>query len=255
MSGIRSAMVSNMIRISARAEGSVRLDLSALEKRARAAAAVTGMPSEQLTITVMPTVTTRNGAPFVPELRLILTPLQLTLADDPNKLVVQDTATPAVTKVPRTRTLLHQKLSIAHSRMLATGLLLLAGLIALALWGFASRTAPMSEGAAIRRRYGPLLLAVHPMPTVPGRPAVEVTTFAALARLAERYGLLVLHWTRSDIDTFIVQDENTLYRYRAGGDASGRPEDRRGDAASPGTPAGTDECGLPQPSGEVTLAR
>ncbi len=36
----------------------------------------------------------------------------------------------------------------------------------------------------------------------------------ALARLAERYGPLVLHWTRSDIETFIVQDDPTTYRYR-----------------------------------------
>ena len=75
-------------------------------------------------------------------------------------------------------------------------------------------SAPTSEAAGIRRRYAPLLVPVHPMPAPPGRPLVDVTEFATLARLAERYGLLVLHWTRSDVETFVVQDEGTTYRYR-----------------------------------------
>jgi hypothetical protein len=59
------------------------------------------------------------------------------------------------------------------------------------------------------------------MSAPPGRPVVDVTEFATLARLAERYGLLVLHWTRSGVETFVVQDEGTTFRYRTGaGDAS-----------------------------------
>jgi hypothetical protein len=52
------------------------------------------------------------------------------------------------------------------------------------------------------------------MPAPQGRPVIDVTTFATLAKLAERYGLLVLHWTRSGVETFVVQDENITYRYR-----------------------------------------
>jgi len=40
--------------------------------------------------------------------------------------------------------------------------------------------------------------------------------FATLAKLAERYQLLVLHWSRSDVETFVVQDQATTYRYRTG---------------------------------------
>lgn len=40
---------------------------------------------------------------------------------------------------------------------------------------------------------------------------------ATLVKLAERHGPLVLHWSRADVDTFIVQDEATTYRYRTGG--------------------------------------
>ena len=54
------------------------------------------------------------------------------------------------------------------------------------------------------------------MPAPSGRPVIDVTSFATLAKLAKRYGLLVLHWARSDVETFIVQDEGTTYRYRTG---------------------------------------
>jgi hypothetical protein len=38
--------------------------------------------------------------------------------------------------------------------------------------------------------------------------------FGTLARLAERYGLLVTHWTRDGVATYLVRDEATTYRYR-----------------------------------------
>ena len=39
---------------------------------------------------------------------------------------------------------------------------------------------------------------------------------ASLVKLAERYGLLVLTWSRGGVDTYVVQDEGTTYRYRTG---------------------------------------
>jgi hypothetical protein len=198
-------------------DGAVSLDLPALEDRSQAAAAVIGLPADPLTIAVVPRVTGTDGRSFAPPLRLILTPKQLVLAGDPTTLTVHDGAgAPGTAAVPRTLTLLGRQLTVAGARTLATAVTLLAGLAALGLALLARRTAPTSESAAIRRRYAPLLLPVHPMPTVAGHPVVDVTTFATLAKLAERYGLLVLHWTRSEVHTFIVQDESTTYRYRAG---------------------------------------
>lgn len=202
---------------STRYDDTVRLDLSALEDRAQAAAAATGMPAEQLTVTIVPRITRTDGSSFAPTLRLILTPLRLTLADDPKTLTVRDAAMAAgVTAVPRTVTLLHRQLTVSAGRALSVGLLLLSVLAALSQLLLARRRVPANESAAIRRRYAKLLLPVHPMPTVAGRPVVDVTAFSTLAKLAERHGLLVLHWTRSDVDTFVVQDEHTSYRYRIG---------------------------------------
>jgi hypothetical protein len=95
--------------------------------------------------------------------------------------------------------------------LLAAGLLL-AGLALV----IGSRLGPQTEATRIRRRYAALLVAVAPMPHPPGRPVIEVADFATLARLAERYGLLVLHWSRSGVDTFVVQDDATTYRFRTG---------------------------------------
>jgi hypothetical protein len=65
------------------------------------------------------------------------------------------------------------------------------------------------------------MVPVEPMSTPPGRPVVTVTDITTLVKLAERYRLLVLHWERSGIETFVVQDENTTYCFRTGAVALG----------------------------------
>jgi hypothetical protein len=193
----------------------VRLDLLALEARARAAAAITGIPASQVTVVVIPRVESAAGARFAPTLSLSLSPLQLTLPGGAPALIVKDsTAVQQTTTASRTIDALGGRITVASARTVST-ILLLAGLLgAVVLVLLAGRLAPTSEAEGIRRRYAPLLVPVHPMPAPPGRPVVDVPEFATLARLAERYGLLVLHWTRSDMETFVVQDEGTTYRYR-----------------------------------------
>ncbi|ALV42413.1 hypothetical protein AU252_15685 [Pseudarthrobacter sulfonivorans] len=200
-------------------EGSIRLDLGTLEAKAQAASAVTGLPVGPVTIAVTPQVTTVTGAEFRPKLNLNLTPLQLTLAGAPDTLTVTDTTTTQQTALaPRMLGLNETRISAAAARVVSAVLLLAALAIGAIIMIFARRTTPGDEGAAIRRRYGALLVRVHPMPAPHGRPVIDVTTFPTLAKLAERYGLLVLHWSRSGVETFVVQDENMTYRYRAGSD-------------------------------------
>jgi signal peptidase I len=221
-------------------DGTVRLDLNAFEARAKAAGVVTGLPADPVTVRVVPRVRTADGATFAPGLELTLTEFALRVAGDPPALTVADsTATTRTTRTARTLGLLGRTITVATARtlslILALGALLAAGILAL----IARRTSPDSEGAGIRRRYGPLLVPVHPMPTPPGRPVVDVPEFATLARLAERYGLLVLHWSRSDVETFVVQDESTTYRYRTDAtdpaDVSAAPVEAP--AAAPASPA------------------
>jgi hypothetical protein len=198
-------------------DAAVRLDLKAIDGRAQAAAAVTGLPSGPVSIAVLPRISTPGQLPQTPALNLTLTPLQLSLTGAATNLIVQIPTTAArTTEVPRTLGLLGRHLTVSQARRASAILLLLALLAAGVLALIARSTAPSTEGAKIRRRYAPLLAAVQPVTAPPHLPLIEVTEFATLAKLAERCGLLVLHWSRSHVDTFIVLDEGTTYRYRAG---------------------------------------
>jgi hypothetical protein len=198
-------------------DGRVTLDLKALDAKAQAASAVTGLPAGTVSLVVTPQVTTAAGADFQPGLKLNLTPLQLALTGAPDTLTVNDTTTTEQTAMtPRMLGLNGMNVTAATARVISAVLLLAALVIGAVVVVFARRTAPADEAAAIRRRYAALLVRVHPMPAPQGRPVIDVTTFSTLAKLAERYGLLVLHWSRSGVETFIVQDENITYRYRAG---------------------------------------
>jgi signal peptidase I len=193
--------------------GSVDLDVTALEAKAQAAAQVTGTAATPVAIAVVPTVHTA-GADYSPSLKLTLTPLQLSLADSAG-LTASQKGSPAAAITQRSLTLGTWSLTALAARpislaVLAAAVLSLIGLV------FASRRRPQSQAAEIRRRWGSLLVPVEPMTTAPGRAPIDVTDFATLAKLAERYGLLILHWSRSGVETFIVQDENTTYRYRTG---------------------------------------
>jgi signal peptidase I len=198
-------------------QGTVRLDLKALEARAQAAAAVTGLPASPLNIAITTRIETAGGHAFQASLAMSLTPLQLALAGDAKGLTVTDSTTSThLTRVPRTLDLLGRHLAVSTARTGSASLLLGSLLSAAILVLLARRMAPVDEAGAIRSRYAHLLVPVHPLPPPADRPVIDVTTFATLAKLAERYGLLILHWSRSEGTTFIVQDEASTYRYRTG---------------------------------------
>ncbi|NKX55427.1 signal peptidase I [Arthrobacter mobilis] len=200
-----------------RHEATVTLDLTALQDRADAAAAATGMPAEPVTIAFMPRIQTDSGKEFQPTLNLNLSPLQLSLPGSSQDLTVTDADTAAGgTPHPRTLGIFGWSMTAGTARILSAVLLLAALAAGTAVVLLARRQTPADEAAAIHRRYASLLVPVHPMPAPAARPLIDVESFATLAKLAERYGLLVLHWTRSGTETFIVQDEAATYRYRTG---------------------------------------
>lgn len=198
-------------------EGTVQLDLNALEAKTQAAAAAIGVSAGPVSIAVTPEITTTSGAKFTPELKLTMTPLQLGLANGQTDLTVTDSSTVQQLVIgPRMLGFNGWMITALAARIMSTVLLLAAISTAAVIVVFARRTAPSDEAAAIRRRYAALLVRVHPITAPQGRPVIDVTSFATLATLAERYGLLVLHWSRSEVETFLVQDENITYRYRIG---------------------------------------
>jgi signal peptidase I len=65
------------------------------------------------------------------------------------------------------------------------------------------------------QRYRHLIVPIAVPTYDPARPPIDVTSIAALAQLAERSERLILHHQRDGADTYLVDDEGTLYRYQA----------------------------------------
>ena len=191
--------------------GSVTLDLNALDARAKAAADTTGLPGSPLTVAVVAAIHTDTGL-FAPKLTLNVAPLEMTISGDPK--VTDSTSTPDSTLIANTVGVGPFHLGVITARILSLVLLLGSLIAAVLLLRIARRTPPVDEVTRITQRYGPLLATVQPIATPPNVPVIEVTEFTTLAKLAERCGQLVMHWSRSGIETFVILDEGTTYRYR-----------------------------------------
>ena len=200
--------------------GSVTLDLNALAARALAAADTTGLPGSPLTVAVVANIQTDSGL-FAPKMTLNVAPLEMTISGDPK--VTDSTSTPASTLIANTVGVGPFHLGVVTARILSLVLLLGSLIAAVLLFRIARRTPPVDEVTRITQRYGPLLATVQPIATPPNVPVIEVTEFATLAKLAERCGQLVMHWSRSDVETFVILDEGTTYRYRTS--SAGTPAD------------------------------
>lgn len=196
--------------------GTVRLDLDALEAHATAGAKATGVRSDEIAIVVVPRFTGGTGAAFAPALLFKLTPLLLTVTASQ---LVQHSAAPPPTRIVFPQVLRvggHDLITVATARVIAITLLLSAILAAVGFLAVARRTEPPAEAERIRRQYGPLLVEVEPMAPPPDRPVVRVTEIKTLARLAERYGLFILHWSTGGSQTYAVQDDTVAYCYSTG---------------------------------------
>lgn len=199
--------------LAAEQTGRVSLDLSALEDRAEAAAAVTGVPAGTLTVTVTPRIWLDGGGQFTPELPLTLD--STTLKPASAEALTASTSSPGTGTAPAQLSALGRSVDVTTARTASLAAVLLAALVGLLLLALTRLTGPVSEADRIRARHKNLLLPVLPIALTPGRPVVDVPAFEALATLAARYGLLVLHWERSGVTTYVVQDEGTTYRFRS----------------------------------------
>jgi signal peptidase I len=118
-----------------------------------------------------------------------------------------------VSSVPNTFTLAGHTLSYTTIAWFALSGLLLAGALAAFLVVLLKRNQAFDEAARIRARYGHLLVPILVGEDL-GWPPVDVTSFKALARLAESAGQLVLHHRADAVDTYLVNDNGTVYRYQ-----------------------------------------
>lgn len=197
-------------------DSTMNLDVAVFDKRAQDAASAIGSVAGPVAVDLKARVTARGKAAFTAPLSFTLTPLALTLTNGAGSLVVDSTSAAAETTIVarqiavRGHPIMTASGARAYSVLLLLGSLMGAAGIALV----ARRGTPLRTRAEIERRHPQLLVHVEPMPSPPGKPVVTVDDFAALAKLAERYGQMVLTWTRPDADDFVVRDDGITYRYR-----------------------------------------
>jgi signal peptidase I len=119
----------------------------------------------------------------------------------------------SVSSVPSRLGLAGHTFSYAAITWLALAGFLISGGLSVLLAILLRRNQAFDEAARIRTRYGHLLVPIVVGEDL-GWPPVDVTTFKALARLAESTGQLILHHQADAVDTYMVNDNGTVYRYQ-----------------------------------------
>ncbi|MBL7254995.1 hypothetical protein JKJ07_11795 [Actinoplanes sp. LDG1-01] len=193
----------------------VRLDLKALSDRAAAASRATGVGvGNPIAIELRSLVSSAGIAPFTATTRFEMNDVQLIVVAG-SSLSSSAGATPATTVQAREVAIFgHQVMNASTARSYAILAFLTAMAGALLIYLRTRRNEPPRTRAEIERRHQHLLVHVEPMNSPPGKPVVNVDSFPALVKLAERYGQMILTWRRPDADDFVVRDEGITYRYR-----------------------------------------
>ena len=119
----------------------------------------------------------------------------------------------SVSSVPSTISIAGHNLSYSAIARLALGGFLLFGGSSALLAVLLKRNQAFDEATRIRARYGHLLVPILIGEDL-GWPPVDVTNFKALVRLAEAAGQVILHHQADAVDTYLVNDNGTVYRYQ-----------------------------------------
>lgn len=149
---------------------------------------------------------------YSPGLSFSLQPLQLQAGAAGAVSAKKGTITSAAV-VPNPLHLLGQNLSYATLTWLGLVGFVICGLTMIPLAVLLRRNRAFDEAARIRARYGYLLVPILIGEDL-GWPPVDVANFKALVRLAEAAGQVILHHQADAVDTYLVNDNGTVYRYQ-----------------------------------------
>jgi signal peptidase I len=204
--------------------------LLALVRRVESTTAVGG----SYTLTLVPHVRAAGsvdsmplGTTFAPQIHFSMNPLELqpALPSTASGAGATTTASPFAPssagslsgrrEQPQFLSLKLIRLPVATARVLAlAAIALIVGAIAAAL-AFA-RTRRRDETAAIRARYGRMIVSVERVWQPPGVAVIDVSDMDALARIAEHYERSILYEAGAGGDAFWVTDESGQFRYAVG---------------------------------------
>jgi signal peptidase I len=115
--------------------------------------------------------------------------------------------------VPDQLRLRGHELAVGTARWLALLGLLLAAAAAVVTIG-RERRRPTDPSMQIHARYGHLIVPIASIVHDPAQPVIDVTSIDALAQIAERSERVILHHHRIGAESYLVDDDGTLFRYQ-----------------------------------------
>lgn len=155
---------------------------------------------------------------FTPELPFLLDDvgLRVDAPEDGSPALSVRRAESGTVEAPAGLTLGRLRLSIERAQTLATlGLMISLFVLVLAAAALWSRRTD-SEHGRIASRFGDRMIAIAGAPPADRGRVTDLADFDSLARIAELYDRVVLHWHRGESHVYLVDDGSTAYRYRTG---------------------------------------
>jgi hypothetical protein len=207
------------------------LDLVGLQALVKRIQALTGVATPAgYTISVLPQVHVHgslSGQPvttsFNPVLSFQLAPPQLrpgAAASDsaPLQAALNPSQSGSLSAAVNVDNRLHvagASVTVATLRDVAVGGFLLAVVAGLLLTVLIKRTEPFGEAGRIQAQYGHMIVPIAGTADDLAWAPFDVPNIEALVRLAEACDRLILHYREDTLDTYLVNDEGTVYRYQS----------------------------------------
>ena len=124
----------------------------------------------------------------------------------------QTSAVATRASAPGTFTAFGVSVAVTWLRWISLGGLLIS-ILATIFCYLRKRGEPFEESVRIQAQYGDLIVPIVAGEDL-GWPPVDVANIKALAKLAESGQRLILHSRAANVDTYMVNDEGTVYRYQ-----------------------------------------
>jgi signal peptidase I len=207
-----------------------RLDLSAIRSLIHRVQALTGMPRDTYTVTVLPVVTVAGTLAgeqlegrFTPELTFRLDDLHLELeGSEAASGTPGDSLHPAEEQAltltrtgPNPLAVFGIRLELNTVRLMATALAMIGLVAGMWIWWLSRRLRRLDEPDRINAQYGSWLLPVELEGTEPNR-TVRVFSMENLLRVAALADQMVLHEEREGEHSYLVRYGGWVYSYHSG---------------------------------------
>jgi hypothetical protein len=201
-----------------------RLDLAGLSDLVTKMQRMTGSGTSTFSLRVVPRVelTGRVGSEpvdttFAPQFSLLLDQVSLrpdSPDDGSSPLVVREAET-GTTLVPRNIALGRLSLSGEGARRLAVLGLIVSIAALVATLATSDRRRARNEHARIASRLGDRVITIPAAPAIEAGCVTDLADVESLARVAERYDRVVLHWRDGTAHVYLVEEGSTAFRYRS----------------------------------------